>query len=188
MTGSDVAAIAAAPAGQDVRKRWLLLVLALVVGLVAAFAIGSAVKKTSAPPVAPGSLAQSSAASAQHAAITPLTTAGAVPALRAPAKKPKPKTKTPTSSSTSASSSSVASSSVGEFVGGELVGLVGARAELHARRQSAQSGVAVAARHRAAASRTVEAAAAPADRREAPGASADRVAGLLELPEAGGER
>ena len=49
MSGSDAAAIASAPTSQDVRKRWLLLAAALVVGLVAAFAIGSAVKKTSAP-------------------------------------------------------------------------------------------------------------------------------------------
>ena len=83
MSGSNVATIASAPADQDVRKRWLLLALALVVGLVAAFAIGSAVKKTSAPaPTA--SLAQSGSASAQHATITPLTSAGAIPAMHAP--------------------------------------------------------------------------------------------------------
>jgi cytoskeletal protein RodZ len=113
ISGSDVAALGAAPVGQDVRKRWLLLAAALVVGLVAAFAIGSAVKKTSAPPAPTGSLAQSSAASAQHASITPLTTAGAVPALHPPPAKPKAKPKTtPTNTSAASSSSSVASTSV----------------------------------------------------------------------------
>src|SRR5690348_11699925 len=111
VTGGDMATIAAAPAGQDVRKRWLLLAAALVLGLVAAFAIGSAVKKTSAPPAPTGSLAQASSASGQHATITPLTNAGAVPALHAPPPKPK-KPKTTTNASASNSSSSVASSSV----------------------------------------------------------------------------
>jgi hypothetical protein len=113
MSGSDVAAVVAAPAGQDVRKRWLLLAAALVMGLVAAFAIGSAVKKTSAPAAAPGTLAQPNAAGSQHASITPLTNAGAVPALHAPPKKPKAKTTTtsnPTPNSSSVSSSSVSSS------------------------------------------------------------------------------
>jgi hypothetical protein len=114
ISGSDMAAVAMAPAGQDVRKRWLLLALALVIGLVAAFAIGSAIKKTSTP-AASGSLAQSSSASGQHASITPLTNAGAVPALHAPPPKPKkakPKTTPTGTSSPSSSSSSVASTSV----------------------------------------------------------------------------
>jgi hypothetical protein len=111
MSGSDVATLGAAPAHQDVRRRWLMLAAALVVGLVAAFAIGTAIKKTPAP--APtGSLAPSSSASGQHASITPLTNAGAVPALHAPAAKPKAKPKTPTTSSSSGTSSSVAGSSV----------------------------------------------------------------------------
>jgi hypothetical protein len=101
MAGSDVATLAAAPKGQDVRKRWLLLALALVVGLVAAFAIGSAIKKTSAP-TPTGSLAQASSASGQHASITALATAGAVPALHAPPPKAKPKT-TPTHTSPASS-------------------------------------------------------------------------------------
>jgi hypothetical protein len=63
MSGSDAAAIASSPTSQDVRKRWLLLAAALVIGLVAAFAIGSAVKKTSAPTVTGSSLAPSSAGS-----------------------------------------------------------------------------------------------------------------------------
>ncbi len=50
MSGSDAAAISSSPARQDVRKRWLLLAAALVVGLVAAFAIGSAVKRHRPPP------------------------------------------------------------------------------------------------------------------------------------------
>ena len=94
----DVATMSATSTGQDVRKRWLLLALALVVGLVAAFAIGSAIKKTSPPAAPPGTLAQSSSASGSHATITPLTNAGAVPALHAPP--PKPKTKPKTTSST----------------------------------------------------------------------------------------
>jgi hypothetical protein len=115
MSGSDVAAIAASPSTQDVRKRWLLLAAALVVGLVAAFAIGSAIKKSSAPaPTA--SLAQSSAAGAQHANITPLTSAGTLPVLHAPPAKPKPKVKvkatttTPATGSSSPSTGSVAPS------------------------------------------------------------------------------
>src|ERR1700744_227757 len=96
MSGSDVATIASPPAGQDVRKRWLLLALGLLLGLVAAFAIGSAVKKSSAPAAPTPSLAQSSSASGQHASITPLTNAGAVPALHAPPAKPKKPKTTPT--------------------------------------------------------------------------------------------
>jgi hypothetical protein len=114
ISGGEVAAITAAPAGQDIRKRWLLLAVALVIGLVAAFAIGSAIKKTSTP--APtGSLVQSSSASGQHASITPLTNAGAVPALHAPPAKPKkakPKTPSTNTSTPSSSSSSVAGTSV----------------------------------------------------------------------------
>lgn len=109
----DVAAISAAPTSQDVRKRWLLLALALVVGLVAAFAIGSAVKKSSPPAAPAGSLVQSSSASGQHATITPLASAVAVPALHAPPQKPKTKPKTnPSTSAASTSSSSVATTSV----------------------------------------------------------------------------
>lgn len=112
MAGSDVATLAAAPKGQDVRKRWLLLALALVVGLVAAFAIGSAIKKTSAP-TPTGSLAQASSASGQHASITALATAGAVPALHAPPPKAKPKTThTNTSPVVSAGTSSGSGSAV----------------------------------------------------------------------------
>jgi hypothetical protein len=114
ISGSDVAAMATAPAGQDVRKRWLLLAAALVLGLVAAFAIGSAVKKSSPPAAPTPALVQSSSASGQHASITPLANAGAVPALHAPPAKPKAKTKkTPTNTTpASSSSSSVASTSV----------------------------------------------------------------------------
>jgi cell division septation protein DedD len=111
ITGNDVAAIAAAPVDQDVRKRWLLLAVALVVGLVAAFAIGSAVKKTSTPAAPTGSLAQSASASAQHPAITALTNAGAVPTLHAPPAKPKVKKTPPANTSAASSSSSVSSPS-----------------------------------------------------------------------------
>src|ERR1700759_5457416 len=104
MSGSDVAAIASSPTSQDVRKRWLMLAVPLVVGLVAALAIGSAIKKTSAP-AATTSLAPSSAASAQHASITALTGAGAVPALHAPPPKPKAKPAATTSGTSPASSS-----------------------------------------------------------------------------------
>jgi hypothetical protein len=113
MSSGDVAAIAASPTTQDVRKRWLLLAAALLVGLVAAFAIGSAVKKTSAP--APSAtLAPSGTGSAQHASITPLTSAGALPVLHAPPPKPKPKAKvkaTTTPATSSSSTGSVAPSS-----------------------------------------------------------------------------
>lgn len=112
ISGSDVATIATAPDGQDVRKRWLLLAAALMLGLVAAFAIGSAVKKSSAPAAPTPSLAQSSSASGQHASITPLANAGAVPALHAPPVKHKPKTTPTNTTPPSSSSSSVASTSV----------------------------------------------------------------------------
>lgn len=112
MSGSDVAAIAAAPASQDVRKRWLLLAAALVVGLVAAFVIGSAVKKSSAPAVAPGTLAPAASASSQHASITALASSGAVPTLHAAPKKPKPKTSTTSQSSNTGTSSPSTGSSV----------------------------------------------------------------------------
>jgi uncharacterized membrane protein YgcG len=112
MSDHDMATLAAAPGSQDVRKRWLLLAAALVVGLVAAFAIGSAVKKTSAS-TPPASLAPSSAASAQHPTITPLTNGGAVPALHAPPSthKVKPKSTPTNTSPASSGNSSVASTS-----------------------------------------------------------------------------
>jgi len=89
----------AAAAGQDVRKRWLLLAVALLLGLAAAFAIGTAVKSSDSTPAA-GSLVHSTQAQGRRAVITPPAGAGAVPALRTPVKK---KVATSASASTTAS-------------------------------------------------------------------------------------
>jgi hypothetical protein len=108
MSSGDVAAIAGVPASSsgDVRKRWLVLAVALVVGLGGAFALGSAVKKSSSTAAPTGSLAQPISQSAQHASVAGLSGAGAIPAFKArPVKKKvvKPATSTSTNASSNAS-------------------------------------------------------------------------------------
>ncbi len=101
VSGGDVpetGSVASGPA--DVRRRWLLLAAALLIPLAAAFAIGSAVKSTSAP-TAGASLAPSLSVNGQHAAVTALNNSTAVPGLKAA---PKPHKAPPATSSSSASS------------------------------------------------------------------------------------
>ena len=94
ISGGDVPATPAPPSTQDVRKRWPVLAVALLAGLGGAFAIGSAVKTSSAP-VQPAPIGPIVPPSSQNMKITRLVAARAVPALDAPAtrpKKPKPQT------------------------------------------------------------------------------------------------
>jgi hypothetical protein len=117
MSSGDVAAIAGAPASgsADVRKRWLVLAVALVVGLGGAFALGSAVKKSSGSSTATqsGSLASPLSQSAQHASVAGLSGAGAIPAFKArPVKKKVVKPATSTSASASLAASTTPHSTV----------------------------------------------------------------------------
>ena len=101
MASSGATAAAPTEKSSNVRRRWLVLVGSLLIGMAAAFGLGSAVKSTSATTAATSSSLQPTVSlSGGGATVLALNGSAAIPALKAPPKPPKPKT---TQSSTAAS-------------------------------------------------------------------------------------
>ncbi len=84
-------AAAAAPADHrsNVRRRWLVVVASLVIGMGVAFGLGAAVKKSSTTTTAAGAISPAASISGQGATVTTLSGSAAIPGLKAPPAKPK---------------------------------------------------------------------------------------------------
>ena len=109
MVSSEAAAAESAERAVSVRRRWLVLVGSLAIGMAAAFGLGSAVKSTSATTTTSGSLQPTVAAGGNGATVLALNGSAAIPALKA---QPKPKAKTTQSSTSTGSQASGATPTV----------------------------------------------------------------------------